>query len=379
MKSFNWKVIHDRAQDDASTSKTTPIYQTSSFTFTGLDDLEGFFQPENNRYMYSRYGNPNPDQLARKVSELEGAPAGVATSSGMSAILCGVLSVVRPGESVLIPEDVYGGTYDLFQQFFQEWQVDIHTVSFTDLSEVEKHITEKTALVYTESVTNPLLRVENIEAVVNIAHKHRVPVMVDNTFATPYFSQPYKSGVDLVVHSATKYIGGHSDVTAGVLVGEKALVERAKAKAIQLGMNISPFESWLTVRGLKTLSVRMERQSSNAKAMAEFLNDQSGVNVYYPEYLATHGNGAMVSFELVDRYDIHKFFEQLEWVKIVPTLAGVETTVSYPLKTSHRSLPPQMQKKLGITEGLVRMSVGLEDQMDIMKELRSALKAAEKD
>lgn len=379
MKSFNWKVIHDREHDYDSTSKTTPIYQTSSFSFTDLHDLEGFFQPENNRYMYSRYGNPNPDQLARKVSELEGAPAGVATSSGMSAILSGVLAVVRPGESVLIPEDVYGGTYDLFQQFFRDWQVDVHTVSFADLAEVEKNITEKTALVYTESVTNPLLRVEEIEAVVKIAHKRSIPVMVDNTFATPYFSQPYKFGADLVVHSATKYIGGHSDVTAGVLVGESSLVEEAKRKAIQLGMNVSPFEAWLTVRGLKTLSVRMEKQSANAKAIADFLNDQPGVNVYYPKNLATHGNGAMVSFELDKRYDIHKFFQQLEWVKIVPTLAGVETTVSYPLKTSHRSIPPHMQKKLGITAGLIRLSVGLEDETDITDELQSALEeAAEK-
>ncbi|MBB6451023.1 cystathionine gamma-synthase [Geomicrobium halophilum] len=378
MKSFDWKVVHDATNHNAEESKSTPIYQTSAFSFSNLDDLETYFQPENERYMYSRYGNPNSDQLARKVSELEGAPAGVASSSGMSAIMAGVLSVVKPGEAVIIPEDVYGGTYDLFHQFFQEWQVEVVTASFGDLSELENKINDRVALIYTESVTNPLLRVEQVESVIEIARKHHLPVMIDNTFATPYFLKPYELGADLVIHSATKYIGGHSDVTAGVLVGDEELIARAKKKVIQLGMNISPFESWLTVRGLKTLSVRMEQQSANARAIASFMEEQPGVRVYYPKTLAAYGNGAMVSFELDERYDVHTFFKHLDWIKIVPTLAGVETTVSYPLKTSHRSLPEYLQEKLGITAGVVRMSVGLEGEKDIIHTLQAALQAAEK-
>lgn len=211
-----------------------------------------------------------------------------------------------------------------------------------------------------------------------IAKGRGVRVMIDNTFATPYFVKPYTLGADLVVHSATKYIGGHSDVTAGVLVGEPSLVEQAKKKVIQLGMNVSPFEAWLTTRGLKTISVRMNQQSQNAAEVATFMQEQPGVKVYYPNTLSDHGNGAMVSFDLGHQFDAYTFFKSLQWIRIVPTLAGVETTVSYPLKTSHRSIPSDLQKRLGITEGLVRMSVGLEDRGEIIEELRLALAAAKK-
>ncbi|GAK05105.1 cystathionine gamma-synthase [Geomicrobium sp. JCM 19037] len=379
MKHFDWRVIHQESgKKNHLHSKATPIYQTSAFAFSDLDDLEQFFSPENERYMYTRYGNPNTDELADLVAGLEEAPSGVATSSGMSAILAGVLAAVKPGDHMLIPEDVYGGTYDLFHNFLTDWNVQINTASFADKNNILSALTEKTTLIFGETAANPLLRVEDIEQLTQIAKGHGVRVMIDNTFATPYFVKPYILGADLVVHSATKYIGGHSDVTAGVLVGESSLVEQAKKKVIQLGMNVSPFEAWLTTRGLKTISVRMNQQSKNAAEVATFMQEQPGVKVYYPNTLSDHGNGAMVSFDLGHQFDAYTFFKSLQWIRIVPTLAGVETTVSYPLKTSHRSIPSDLQKRLGITEGLVRMSVGLEDSGEIIEELRLALAAAKK-
>ncbi|GAK13579.1 LOW QUALITY PROTEIN: O-acetylhomoserine sulfhydrylase [Geomicrobium sp. JCM 19039] len=376
MKHFDWRVIHQESgKKNHLHSKATPIYQTSAFAFSDLDDLEQFFSPENERYMYTRYGNPNTDELADLVAGLEEAPSGVATSSGMSAILAGVLAVVKPGDHMLIPEDVYGGTYDLFHNFLSDWNVQINTASFAIRTISLMH--QKRQRSFLERL-QPIPFVEDIEQLVQIAKGRGVRVMIDNTFATPYFVKPYTLGADLVVHSATKYIGGHSDVTAGVLVGEPSLVEQAKKKVIQLGMNVSPFEAWLTTRGLKTISVRMNQQSQNAAEVATFMQEQPGVKVYYPNTLSDHGNGAMVSFDLGHQFDAYTFFKSLQWIRIVPTLAGVETTVSYPLKTSHRSIPSDLQKRLGITEGLVRMSVGLEDRGEIIEELRLALAAAKK-
>ncbi|GAK10080.1 PLP-dependent aspartate aminotransferase family protein [Geomicrobium sp. JCM 19038] len=378
MKYFESKAIHQQAgKKNDLHSKTTPIYQTSAFSFQDLDDLESFFIDEE-RYMYTRYGNPNTDQLAKMVASLEEAPEGVATSSGMSAILAGVLAVVKPGDHMLIPEDVYGGTYDLFHQFLTDWNVTVNTAPFNERGAIEAAITDETTLIYTETETNPLLRVEDLNEVIAVAKNHNVAVMVDNTFATPYFVQPMTLGADLVVHSATKYIGGHSDVTVGVLVGTSSWMEKAKKRVIQLGMNVSPFEAWLTVRGLKTLAVRMKQQSDNAAAVAAYLREQEGVKVYYPMNLSDKGNGAMVSFDLGAGYDIETFFKELQWIKIVPTLAGVETTVSYPLKTSHRSIPKPLQEKLGITDGLVRMSVGLEHSEEVREALQIALSKAKK-
>lgn len=226
----------------------------------------------------------------------------------MSAILAGVLAVVKPGDHMLIPEDVYGGTYDLFHQFLTDWNVTVNTAPFNEPGAIEAAITDQTTLIYTETETNPLLRVEDLKEVIAVAKNHNIAVMVDNTFATPYFVQPMTLGADLVVHSATKYIGGHSDVTVGVLVGTSLWMEKAKKRVIQLGMNVSPFEAWLTVRGLKTLAVRMKQQSENAASVAAYLREQEGVKVYYPMNLSDKGNGAMVSFDLGAGYDIETFF-----------------------------------------------------------------------
>ena len=354
-------------------SKITPIYQTSAFTFDHLDELEGFFQGEGN-YLYSRTGNPNTDELGQAVAAIEGAPAGVATSSGLSAILAGVLAVVRSGDHIVAADDLYGGSFHLLKEELNQLGIKTTFVSFSNLDEVEQAIQPNTKLLYTESITNPLLRVENLEAVVNLAKKHDLKTLVDNTFATPFHCTPYLQGIDLVIHSATKYIGGHSDVTAGVVVGGEDLVGQARAKIVNLGANVSPFEAWLTSRGLKTLALRMKCQSFNARKLAEKLSSNPNIaKVYYPFNETEEGFGAMVTIELSKDIDINQFFKSLSWVKIVPTLAGVETTVSHPLTTSHRALPVEASAALGITKEVVRISVGIEHHEDIIQAFEKAI------
>ncbi|MFV8830194.1 trans-sulfuration enzyme family protein [Alkalihalobacterium sp. APHAB7] len=374
---FNTRTVHFQSKDVArNMSKAQPIYQTSAFTFKDLEDMESFYQGEK-EFLYSRFGNPNTEDLGKGVAAIEEAEDGVATSSGMSAILAGILAVVKPGEHIVASEDLYGGTYQLLAVELHNLGIEVSFLSFEDIEEVKSAILPTTKLIYTESVTNPLLRVENLKMVKVIADEFDLITMIDNTFATPYLLQPTTFGADLVIHSATKYIGGHSDVTAGVLVGKKELIEIARGKVVSLGCNLSPFEAWLACRGLKTLSIRMERQSRNAFALANALKTNGGVSkVYYPQDLSAKGNGAMVSIELDQTVNVEHFFKSLGWIKIAPTLAGVETTVSYPIRTSHRTIPDVTREKLGITEGLVRISVGIEDELDIIETFENAIAKA---
>ncbi|MFS0862789.1 trans-sulfuration enzyme family protein [Fredinandcohnia sp. 179-A 10B2 NHS] len=375
--SFETKIVHSAKKTTTPIrSKVTPIYQTSAFTFDSLEDLEGYYQGEGN-YLYSRTGNPNPDELGQMVATIEGAPAGIATSSGISAILAAVISVVKSGDHIVAADDVYGGSFHLLKEELKNMGIETTFVSFTDFNLVERAIKSNTKLLYTETITNPLLRVENVEAVVDLAEKHDLYTVVDNTFATPYHCNPYKLGIDLVIHSATKYIGGHSDVTSGVIVGREELVEKARSKVVNLGANVSPFEAWLTVRGLKTLALRMKTQSNNARILAEALRENKDVKkVYYPFQEEQAGYGAMVSIELSNNVDVSRFFKSLSWIKLVPTLAGVETTVSHPLKTSHRALSSEARERLGITNELVRISVGIEHSDDIVAVFEKAIESS---
>ncbi|MFD2655094.1 trans-sulfuration enzyme family protein [Gracilibacillus thailandensis] len=374
---FDTESVHvTMKRKESVPTKVTPIHQTSAFTFENLEDIENFYKGER-EYLYTRVGNPNTDELGHAVAKLEAAPAGIASSSGLSAIMVGILSIAKAGDHILASEDLYGGTYELLANELTAFGIEVSFVSFEN--DLEQDIRENTVLLYTESITNPLLRVENIEKVVETAKKHNLKTMIDNTFATPYLVQPYPLGVNLVVHSATKYLGGHSDITAGVLAGDEDLIAKAKTKMVNLGSNLSPFEAWLTVRGLKTLSVRMERHVKNAAKLAEALAEHPAVDkVYYPEYVSEKGNGAIVTIDITNNADIAAFFESLDWIKIVATLAGVETTVSYPIGTSHRNLPESSQQALGITKGLIRISVGIEDAADIISTMKQALDQSKK-
>lgn len=376
-KEFATRTVQfDRINQENIQSKVTPIYQTTAFTFKDLEDLESFYNGER-AYLYSRNGNPNTDELGRAIAQLEEAQDGVAVSSGLGAILVGVLAVAKSGDHIVAADDLYGGTIDLFQNELKDFGIEISFADFSDPSDIEAVIQKNTVLLYSESITNPLLRVENLQKLVELADKFSFKTMIDNTFATPYLVQPYTLGIDLVIHSATKYIGGHSDVTAGTVAGSSDLIEKVRRKAVLLGTTLSPFEAWLALRGVKTLDVRMERQVTNAQKVADFFRKHAHVaTVYYPEFVSDKGNGAIVTVDFTGHIDINQFFKALSWVKIIPTLAGVETTVSYPKTTSHRALTEENRDQLGIREGLVRISIGLENADDIIEEFDQAITAA---
>lgn len=368
MRSIETKAVHTSTMKERSIQpKVMPLYQTSAFSFSSLEELEGYYEG-NGTYLYSRTANPNTDALGESVAEMEGAPKGIAASSGMSAILAGMLAVVKMGDHILAAEDVYGGTFHLLREELVRMGIQVHFADFTKIDEMEQVLIDfpEVKLIFSESITNPFLRVENLQALEQLKQRYGVKVMIDNTFATPYTITPYAEGANLVAHSATKYIGGHSDVTAGVLVGDADLIDEAEKRVVNLGLNLSPFEAWLTLRGLKTLAVRMKAQTENAKAIAEFL--QGKARVWYP------GKGAIVTFELPEDVDISKFFSSLGWIKIVPTLAGAETTVSYPYGTSHRALTEEEKQKIGITPQVVRLSAGIEGKEDLLKQLEQAFR-----
>lgn len=378
MVKFDTKTVHFSKNDGSDQyAKTKPIYQTSAFKFKSLEDLESYYTGEKS-YLYSRMENPNTNELGHAVASLEEAPAGIATSSGMSAILAAILSLLKSGDHIIVCEDLYGGSFQLIFEELKEYGIESTAVPFHDHSVIEANIKENTKALFTETVSNPLLRVEDIPGIVAIAKKHNLMTIMDNTFATPYLLQPYKLGVDLVVHSATKYIGGHSDVTAGVAVGNEELISKVKTKVTRLGMNLSPFEAWLACRGLKTLSLRMKRQSDNAQILADSLRRKDEIEtVYYPEFVSEKGNGAIVTIKLdKTKCDIRAFFKALKLTKIVATLAGVETSLSHSRSTSHRALSEEQCKRLGIDEQIIRVSVGIEDIEDITADFNQALSEA---
>ncbi|MFD2371444.1 trans-sulfuration enzyme family protein [Brevibacillus sp. GCM10020057] len=359
-------------------SKSTPIYQTSVFAFEGLEEVEKYYSGEG-EYLYTRNGNPNQTELSDAIAALEGAKAGVSASSGMGAIMAGLLAVLKPGDHVLASHEIYGGTYALLSKELTRFQIELECINLNELKTLSRHVRPTTKLLFMETITNPLLTVADMPFWIKQAKEHGLTVMVDNTFATPYLVQPITLGADLVVHSATKYIGGHSDVTSGVLVGDPELIARAREIVVNYGASLSPFEAWLTARGLKTLALRMERQCDNAKEVACFLKQHPAVAaVYYPSeestaFFARQKQGAMVSFTLKDERKIYDFYRALQWIKFAPSLAGVETSVSHPVTTSHRAFTEEQRLATGITMGLVRLSVGIEAAADIISELDRAL------
>ncbi|MEM1502991.1 PLP-dependent aspartate aminotransferase family protein [Domibacillus sp. 8LH] len=376
MDSFNTKALHGEKLPKNIQSKVTPIYQTSVFAFNSLEEMEGYYNGES-PYLYTRVGNPNADELANITARLEGAPEGVAASSGLGAITAAVLAVAKSGDHIVAAQDVYGGTFYAMKEELSRMGIGTSFVDFEDLSAVEAAIRPETVMLYTESITNPFLRVENIAEVSALAKKKELVLMVDNTFATPFLIKPYELGADLVVHSATKYIGGHSDVSAGVVVGKEEYIQAARSRVVNIGMNLSPFESWLACRGAKTLGLRMERQSANAEKVADWLRTHSKVEkVFYPKGVSEQGNGAIVTIDLAKDTDEFAFFRSLGWIGIVPSLAGVETSVSWPFGTSHRSLNAEEKAAVGVSEKTVRISIGIEEAEDIIGQFEKALSEA---
>ncbi len=355
-----------------------PIYQTSTFKQDGLGQHRG--------YEYSRTGNPTREALENLIAELENGKYGFAFASGLAAITT-VLSLFKTGDNIVISNNVYGGTFRLLNQVFNNFGI---TFTIVENGDYEKAINKNTKAILIESPANPLLTVTDIAEVSKIAHKYGLLSIVDNTFMTPYLQKPLDLGADIIIHSATKYLGGHCDLIAGlVVVKDETLGGKLAFLQNSIGAILEPFDSYLLIRGIKTLAVRMDRITENAKFIAELLYKNSAVkNVYYPELKNNIGyeiqqkqaknGGGMISFELKENYDVEKFFSNLNLIMLAESLGGVETIVCHPSTMTHASIPEPIRKKIGITDGLIRLSIGIENKEDIINDLEYAIRKAEK-
>ena len=376
-KEINTALIHGGISGDAATGAVNvPIYQTSTYQQEGLGKNKG--------YEYSRTGNPTRAALEALISELEGGTAGFAFASGMAAATA-VLSLFESGDKILISSNVYGGTFRVLDKVFGHFGITYSIEDTTNLKELEEHITPEVKAIWIESPANPLMTITDLKKVADIARTHGIYSIVDNTFMTPYLQRPLELGVDIVVHSATKYLGGHSDLVAGlVVVNSQQLAERVGFIQNSTGGVLAPFDSFLLIRGIKTLGVRMDRHVENAQRAAGYLKKHPAVKkVYYPGLSDDPGyeinqkqaknGGVMISFELYENYNVETFFSSLKLIALAESLGGVESLVCHPASMTHASIPREIRQQVGITDGLIRLSIGIEDVQDILADLDYAI------
>ncbi len=383
------RAVHagERAEPNPVIPTTTPIYQTSSFSYRSTDELDRVFDDNSAGYVYTRYGNPTIRALEQAVATLEGTEDAVAFPSGMAAIAAALMAIASGGDTVLASQDVYGATFALIQNELRRFGVTGQFVNVLDLADLERTARErKPAAILVETISNPLLRVADIPAIATIARNAGATLIVDNTFATPVLVNPAALGADLVIHSTTKYLGGHGDVTGGVIATNANAGRRLREQAKLNGAVAGPFDAWLTLRGIKTLPLRMRHQCASAATIADWLARHGLIErVYYPGMSAPlpegqfHDGrgGAMVSFEIRDagREEVFAFLDALQLCVPATTLGDVYSLVLYPAMSSHRALTPEQRASIGISESLVRLSVGIENVEDIMNDLDQALEA----
>jgi cystathionine beta-lyase/cystathionine gamma-synthase len=374
---FATRAIHDGQGPDPRTGAVNvPLYLTSTYELQGIEQHRG--------WEYSRVSNPTRDAVEANLASLEGGTSGHAFGSGMAAIAA-LVTMLKVGDHVICGHNVYGGTTRLFTQVIPHHGIEFSFVDTSNPDNVRSAIRPATKLVHIETPTNPLMMLTDIRAVADICHEHGVPMSVDNTFMSPYFQRPIELGADVVMHSTTKFLNGHSDGLGGILVTTRAdLAEQFRFVQKCTGGILSPFESWLILRGVKTLAVRMRQHDANGRAVAEFLSKHSKVSrVLYPG-LATHpqyelakrqmsGFGSMIAFEVGSRANADKLLRSVRVITNGESLGGVESLISHSATTTHASVPPEEQQRLGITQGLVRISVGIEDEADILADLDQAL------
>lgn len=366
--------------DPLTGAVNVPIYQTSTFQQKGIGR-----EPE---WEYARTGNPTRAALERLIAELEGGTAGFAFASGMAAITA-VLSLFRAGDKVLISSNVYGGTYRVLDKVFNAFDLHYSIENTEDLASLESAVSPDVKAILVESPANPLMTVTDLAGVAGIARRHGILSIVDNTFMTPYLQKPLALGADIVLHSGTKYLGGHSDVVAGlVAVKDTDLAKRLAFIQNATGGVLGPQDSFLIIRGIKTLAVRMDRHVENAEKAARFLKDHPAVKkVFYPGLPDAQGHdinsrqakngGAMISFILDDRHDYRVFFSSLKLIALAESLGGVESLVCHPATMTHASIPKEIREKVGITDNLIRLSIGIEHIDDLLADLDQAIRAAE--
>ena len=377
---FNTKTIHGGQHnvDPAYGSVMPPIYQTSTYSQTTPGGHKGF--------EYSRSGNPTRAALERALASIENGKHGLAFGSGLAAIDA-VIKLLNPGDEVISTNDLYGGSYRLFRKVFEKFGIKFHFIGMQDASKIEDYINQNTKLLWVETPTNPMMNIIDVEACSAIAKKHNLLLAVDNTFATPYLQQPLDMGADIVMHSATKYLGGHSDVVMGALiVNDDALAEQLYFIQNASGAVCGPQDSFLVLRGIKTLHIRMQRHCENGAVVANFLANHPKVeNVYWPGF-PTHPNheiakkqmkdfGGMISFtikgnRLENAVDV---VEKLKIFTLAESLGGVESLAGHPASMTHASIPKEEREKTGVVDSLIRLSVGIEDADDLIEDLNQAL------
>ncbi|MQS75064.1 trans-sulfuration enzyme family protein [Companilactobacillus halodurans] len=377
MTEFDTKLVHGKPQDDNNTGAVNvPIYNSSTYIYPSVEaDV---------KYDYERSGNPTRNYLEEQVAQLEDGYGGFAFSSGSAAIHA-VLAIFKPGDHLIIGKEIYGGTFRIINEFFKRWQIEFTAVDTQNPSEIEQAIRPNTRAIYFESFTNPLLHVTSVKKTAAVAKKHQLLTIVDNTFLSPYLQRPLDLGADIVIHSATKYLSGHSDVIAGIAVAkDKAIADRIYFNQNSIGSTLSPEDSNLVRRGIQTLAVRMDRHLSNAKKIVEFLQKRPEIEkIYYPGISGTKdheiaqkeadGFGGIVSFELKEGLDTTKFVEGTKLIQLAVSLGAVESLIELPYKMTHAELSPEEQLKAGITHQLVRLSVGIEDPKDLISDLAQSL------
>ena len=373
-------LIHGGIDGDETTGAVNvPVYQTSTYKQDGLGKDRG--------WEYSRTGNPTRAAVEKLIADLEEGKYGLAFASGLAAINT-VLSLFKSGDKLVVSDNIYGGTFRILDNVFKNFGITYEIVDTSDVKKVEAAITDDVKAVYIETPANPLLTVTDIEAVAKVAKAKGKLTIVDNTFLTPYLQRPLTLGADIVIHSGTKYLGGHSDTISGfVVVNDKEIADRLYYLQNAIGGVLAPFDSFLMIRGIKTLGVRMDRHVENAGKIASWLKDSGYVEkIYYPGLIddpgyevqkkQADGAGAMISFVLDKKYDYKKFFESLKLVTLAESLGGVESLVCHPASMTHAAIPKEVRQEVGIVDELIRLSVGIENADDIIEDLKQAIEAS---
>ena len=379
---INSLLIHGGIDGDETTGAVNvPVYQTSTYKQDGIGKNRG--------WEYSRTGNPTRAALEKLIADLEHGNYGLAFASGLAAINT-VLSLFKSGDKLIVSDNIYGGTFRILDNVFKNFNITYEIVNTSDLKAVEEAIDDSVKAVYIETPANPLLTITDIEEVSKIAKKHNKLTIVDNTFLTPYLQRPLTLGADIVIHSGTKYLGGHSDTISGfVVVNDKNIADRLYYLQNAIGGVLAPWDSFLMIRGIKTLGVRMDRHVQNAEKIAKWLTESGFVSkVYYPglesdpgyevQKKQADGAGAMISFVLKEEYDYRKFYENLKLITLAESLGGVESLVCHTATMTHAAIPEDIRKAVGIVDELIRFSVGIEDADDLIEDLKQAIEASKR-
>ncbi|MDT3699927.1 MAG: aminotransferase class I/II-fold pyridoxal phosphate-dependent enzyme [Thermincola sp.] len=383
---LNSNLVHVGERPDPATgSVIPPIYQTTTFAFETNESMLDLMEGRAQGYIYTRYGNPNYTMVEEKLAFLEGAEKGLVLSSGMAATSVSIMALVQAGEHIISHPDVYGGSFGLFHEVFPRLGINTTFVDPGDLNQIEAAMRENTRVIFLETPSNPSLRIYDIRKIADFAHERGIKLVIDNTFATPYNQKPLDLGADVVVHSCTKYLNGHSDIMAGAILGDAGYIDTCINIFRKMGGNLNGFDAWLLLRGLKTFGLRMKQHNQNGQAVAEFLHNHPKVeNVYYPG-LPSHpqhllakeqmsGFGGVLSFEIKgDTKQVDTMLNRVKLFTRAVSLGSVESLITQPVAAVHYNVPPEFRFKGGISDKLIRVSIGIEEADDIIEDLAQAL------